>query len=78
MLLKTETLKHIYEKQYLAKDATSKSIYSEMENLYAKIFDLGYREMPEKMYQQWLQNVMKEKEKYTNPKMKQVVQGSRK
>ena len=77
MLLKAETLKRVYEKQYASKDTTAKDTYSETENLYAKNFDLGYREMPEKMYQQWLQSVVKEKAKYTNQKVKQVVQNSK-
>lgn len=73
MLLKGETLKRVYEKQYAAKDKASQSTYDEMEQLYVKLFDLGYREMPEKMYRQWLQSVMKEKAKYANPKVSSVM-----
>jgi hypothetical protein len=40
-----------------------------MEELYGQLYDLGYREMPENMYKDWLQSVMKEKEKYFNKKV---------
>ena len=73
MLLKAETLKRIYEKQANEKDATAKTTYSEMENLYARLFELGYREMPDKMYMQWLQSVAKEREKYTNKQIKSAL-----
>lgn len=69
MLLKAETLKRVYEKQRLDKSSISKETYSQMEALYTKIFDLGYREMPPKMYQQWLTSVWREKEKYNNKKV---------
>lgn len=62
ILLKAETLKRVYEQQ---KD---NSIYAEVEKLYTQLFDLGYREMPEKMYQDWLKTMIKEKRKYSNGK----------
>jgi len=40
--------------------------------------DLGYREMPEKMYAQWLQSVVKERNKYTNQAMKETFRGIQK
>jgi hypothetical protein len=70
ILLKAETLQRIYEKQNKEKNVTSGQTYNEMEQLYVKLFDLGYREMPEKMYQQWLESLVKEKDKYTNNKLK--------
>jgi hypothetical protein len=72
MLLKAETLKHIYEWQKGKKLPRTKGKFIEMESLYLKLFDLGYREMPDKMYREWLQSVNVEKGKYIN----QQVQGA--
>jgi len=46
-----------------------------MEDLYVKLFNLGYREMPEKMYMDWLQSVVKERNKYENKLVHEVTQG---
>jgi hypothetical protein len=69
MLLKAETMKRVYEKQKNAQDEAAAATYKAMEGLYTKLFELGYREMPEKMYRQWLESVVKEKEKYANRKL---------
>ena len=74
MLLKAETLKRIYEKEKLQKVSTAKETYHQMEQLYVKLFDLGYREMPDKMYQQWLLSVVKERDKYSNKKLTDAIQ----
>lgn len=57
MLLKAETLKRIYEQQQHAREAVAAITYQEMEQLYIRLFDLGYREMPEEMYHKWLRSV---------------------
>lgn len=75
MLLKAETLKRMYEKQAKEKNANAKSVYQEMEALYVKLFDLGYREMPDKMYMQWLRSVAKERDKYSNKQVKATLTG---
>lgn len=69
MLLKAETLKRVYERQANQKSPDAKDTYNEMQDLYLKLLDLGYQEMPDKMYQKWLLSVQKEKEKYTNKKI---------
>lgn len=69
ILLKAETLKRIYERQKLQKSPNAKETFRVMEQLYARLFDLGYREMPDTMYQQWLLSVVKEKEKYNNQQL---------
>lgn len=73
ILLKAETLKRIYEKEKVQKSVTAKETYHQMEQLYVKLFDLGYREMPDKMYQQWLLSVVKEKAKYSNKKLTEAI-----
>jgi len=71
ILLKAETLKHVYE------NASSKSAapatYQQMEALYANLFELGYREMPEKMYLQWLRSVTEQRNKYGNKAIKNIL-----
>lgn len=69
MLLKAETLKRVYEKQKSTLDSTASVTYWEMETLYTKLFESGYREMPESMYRKWLQSVVTEKEKYANKRL---------
>lgn len=70
MLLKAETLKRIYEKQKADKNAEATATYNQMEELYIMMFDLGYREMPEKMYMQWLRSVTQQRDKYGNKAVK--------
>lgn len=70
LLLKAETLKHIYEGQKERRDLAAKRTFADMQSLYLKVFDLGYREMPDGMYMQWLQSIVKEREKYSNKKIR--------
>jgi hypothetical protein len=42
-----------------------------------KLFDLGYREMPEKMYMEWLTSVIKHRNKYSNKQFKEAIQGKK-
>jgi hypothetical protein len=48
---------------------TPKEIYTEMEELYVKIMELGYREMPQEMYNDWLFTLKENRDKYNNPKI---------
>lgn len=70
ILLKAETIKRIYEKQKSDKDSQAVTTYNQMEQLYIKLFELGYREMPEKMYMQWLRSVTQQHNKYGNKALK--------
>jgi hypothetical protein len=69
LLLKAETLKRIYQKQQKENDAETGRTYSDMEKLYVHLYDLGYREMPDKMYKEWLQSLQTQKEKYSNKRI---------
>jgi len=73
LLLKAETLKRVYLRQGQVKVNSSSETYREMEKLYVDLFELGYREMPEKMYMSWLQSVIKERDKYSNRQVKEVI-----
>ncbi len=46
-----------------------KEIYDEMEAIYVKILNLGFREMPPKMYREWIMSLKDNKEKYQNNKI---------
>ena len=80
LIYKAEILKKrfdIYMNLYDAKEYTEilqyetpNEIYTEMESLYVKILEFGYREMPEKMYREWLISLNQNKEKYNNLKIK--------
>jgi len=47
----------------------TKKIFYEIQNELTQIHDLGYRQMPEDMYLEWLVSLKKEKEKYSNKKI---------
>lgn len=76
LLLKAETLKKIYEND-IAKyglNAPQSAVYSqkiknilyEMEQSYAMLAKLDYRELPEEMYLEWMKSLKDNKEKYEN------------
>ncbi len=82
ILLKAETrLKQLQAMQkhhgyaYL-KEATKlqegKKLWDEMNSLYMQLYQLGYRQMPEQMYVEWLTSLKTEKEKYTNKQVEQM------
>lgn len=78
MLLKAETLKRIYLKEQQDKFPKPTITFNDMEQLYTKLFDLGYREMPEKMYMQWLRSVTEQRNKYGNKQIKETLNGKTK
>ena len=44
----------------------AKQLFTEMNTLYAKIHQLGYRKMPEDMYLDWLVSLKEQRSKYEN------------
>jgi len=73
IVYKAEVLKKIYLSCQKENPALASTVYSEMERLYVKALDLGYKEMPEKMYREWMQSVRQQKEKYSNKKVAEAV-----
>jgi hypothetical protein len=83
ILLKAETrLKQLQamQKRYgyaYLKEVTAypeaKILWDEMNSLYMKLYTLGYRQMPEQMYVEWLTSLKTEKEKYTNKQAPGVI-----
>jgi hypothetical protein len=82
MMLKAETrlrqLKQMQKRYGYAylKEVTyypeGKTMWDEMNLLYGKMLKLGYRNMPEQMYVDWLVSLKTEKEKYTNKQVEQM------
>jgi hypothetical protein len=76
LIMKAETMKKSFEKMMASSKAEypsdilnnveAKTTYDNMEKLYFHIYKLGYRAMPREMYISWLDELNKEREKYTN------------
>ncbi len=69
IIYKAETMRKMYFIYQKENPALAAQIYTEMEKLYVQAMDWGYKEMPEKMYREWLMAVSKQKEKYSNKKV---------
>ncbi len=80
LILRAETTKKILELRAnekftdlmdaVKKDETIRNEFLKLQNDYVAIYDLGYREMPEKMYLDWLTSLQREREKYENKDIK--------
>ncbi|MEO1022789.1 MAG: hypothetical protein AAFW89_09600 [Bacteroidota bacterium] len=80
LLLKAETQKKLFEDEMLLrsiKDPNTlieqseehRNLFLEMQSIYVKIHQLGYRQMPEDMYLDWLTTLQEEREKYQNKQL---------
>ncbi|MCC6288348.1 MAG: hypothetical protein IT249_10725 [Chitinophagaceae bacterium] len=65
LLLKAETLRKVYDLQNKEKKPEAVETYRKMEAAYIRLAKLYYREMPEKMYLQWLKTA----DNYNNKKL---------
>lgn len=80
LILKAETLKKEYENAMVKHGATypsdlfnipeEKKVFDEMQSLYFRIHQMGYRKMPVEMYVNWLAEI--EKEKYLNKQVQNI------
>lgn len=62
LLLKAETLKSVYDKE---KDKIKReAIYKEMEEAYATLVALDYRELTDEMYREWMTSLERDKSIY--------------
>lgn len=75
MILKTEAKGKKMENFLLRKNTDFKDVHNypetsellaEVQNELTKIYELGYRQMPEEMYLNWLVSLKEEREKYSN------------
>lgn len=79
MLTKAEAQKRFIDAKMKAKnvknpkdlftDNSIKTMYSDMEQTYVRLHQLGYRRMPEEMYMQWMGMLKTEPEKYIDKKV---------
>ena len=79
MLTKAETQKRFIEAKMKTKsvkdpkelfaDNSIESMYSDMEQTYVRLHQLGYRRMPEEMYLKWMGLLKNEQEKYLDKKI---------
>lgn len=67
LILKAETLKKQYD-VFKSNNEISKAqqAYTQMQQLYVKGLEMGYREMPLAMYLEWLSSINEQKNKYVN------------
>lgn|SRR5690554_14772 len=67
IILKAETLRKQFEHFKLNNhQEKAQKVFVEMQQLYVKGLEMGYREMPKKMYLAWLSSINEQKEKYVN------------
>jgi len=82
MLTKAEAQKHYIDLQMkkqnaknakdLFTDTTIAEMYSDMEQTYVRLHQLGYRRMPEKMYLEWISILKNEPNKYINKSIQTI------
>ncbi|PHR43740.1 MAG: hypothetical protein COA32_15915 [Fluviicola sp.] len=67
LILKAETLKKQYD-VFKSNNEIGKAqqTYTQMQQLYVKGLEMGYREMPLAMYLEWLSSINEQKDKYVN------------
>ncbi|PHR46496.1 MAG: hypothetical protein COA32_10145 [Fluviicola sp.] len=70
IILKAETLKRQYN-VFKSNNEISKAqqTYTQMQQLYVKGLEMGYREMPLTMYLEWLSSINLQKDKYVNSEL---------
>ena len=59
--------KNVKTPQELFADNSIKEMYSDMEQTYVKLHQLGYRRMPEEMYEKWIASLKNEPNKFNHP-----------
>jgi hypothetical protein len=69
LLLKAEILQELYLRQNTSNMEEASKTYAEMEKAYITLAKLGYREMSEKMYQQWLKSLNEQKGKFADKRL---------
>lgn len=70
MLLKAECFRRLYDFASQNKTGNQNEIFNEMEKIYGKLYELGYREMPDKMYKQWLLSLNNERVRFENKEVR--------
>lgn len=66
LLYKGETLKQLYDNTDSTQTNRKQELFNEMQKTYVSLVKLGYREIPEKMYKEWINSLTNDKSKYQN------------
>lgn len=67
LLFKAETLRKKYESLFaLHQTEQAQQTFQEMQGLYVKGIELGYREMPQEMYNVWINSIHEQEENFIN------------
>ena len=69
MLIKAETKFQLLYSQVNLSKTEFETQKAELEALYQEIHNLGYRKMPDKMYEKGYKGLKEEKSKYQNPRI---------
>lgn len=69
LLLKSETKMNLWKTAVGKTKEEKQAEFLEIQELYTKIHDFGYRAMPKEMYLDWLVSLKEEKHKYQNRKI---------
>jgi hypothetical protein len=72
-IYKVDILRRQFQSAKELQPEKTQKLYREMEVLYVSILKAGYVEMPEKMYQNWLQSVNREKKKFSSERLIQTL-----
>jgi hypothetical protein len=72
-IYKADILRRQFQSAKELQPEKTQKLYREMEVLYVSILKAGYVEMPEKMYQNWLQSVNREKKKFSSERLIQTL-----
>jgi hypothetical protein len=79
LLLQADTYAKLFQAvaQQNPESPETAQAFEKMNQAYAHIHQLGYRQMPKEMYAGWLLSLQMEKEKYENPNVAKFKQGEK-
>ncbi len=77
LIYKGETLKSIYEKTDSTQTEKKQELFNEMQKTFVRLVKLGYREIPEKNYKEWINSLTKNKESFQNKQINRTFNKSK-
>lgn len=77
LIYKGETLKNIYEQIDSAQVEKKQEVFNEMQKTFVRLVKLGYREIPEKNYKEWINSLTTNKENFQNKQINRTFNKSK-
>lgn len=77
LIYKGETLKNLYEQTDSTQMVKKQELYNEMQKTFVLLIKLGYREIPEKNYKEWINSLTNNKENYQNKQINRTFNKSK-